>query len=127
MKLNKGFALVLVLVEATMLVATSALFAQETTAGLQGIVKDPQGAVISKAIVEVSSPAMIGVKKVETDLSGYYRFANLPPGSYTKQTSSTCSTRRPQQCMGRTSWHQGNWFRMFLIHRPASLKPTITL
>ena len=81
MKLNKGYTLVLVLLVVTLLVAAS--FAQETTAGLQGIVKDPQGAVVSKATVEVTGAALIGVKKVETDSSGYYRFANLPPGTYT--------------------------------------------
>ncbi len=61
----------------------NAAFAQETTAGLQGTVKDPTGAVIAKATVEVSSPTLIGVKKMETDPSGNYRFANLPPGTYT--------------------------------------------
>jgi hypothetical protein len=80
MKLNKGLTLVLALVVVTLLVTAS--FAQETTAGIQGIVKDPQGAVVSKAVVEVTSPALIGNKKVETDSSGYYRFANLPPGTY---------------------------------------------
>ena len=34
--------------------------AQETTGGIQGTVKDPQGAVIPGATVEVSSPALIG-------------------------------------------------------------------
>lgn len=86
MKPNKGYSLVLWLVVATLLVATA--FAQETTAGLQGSVKDPQGAVISKAVVEVSGPALIGVKKLETDASGYYRFANLPPGPYSITVSA---------------------------------------
>lgn len=80
MKLSKGFTLVLCLLVAAFLVATT--FAQETTAGLQGTVKDPQGAVVPKATVEVTSPALIGVKKLETDAGGYYRFANLPPGPY---------------------------------------------
>jgi outer membrane receptor protein involved in Fe transport len=31
----------------------------------------------------VASPALIGVKRAETDAVGYYRFANLPPGRYT--------------------------------------------
>jgi hypothetical protein len=81
MKLSKGHTLVLCL----LLVALSATFAvaQETTAGLQGTVKDPQGAVVSKATVEVSSPELVGVKKLETDSTGYYRFSNLPPGEYT--------------------------------------------
>lgn len=56
---------------------------QETTAGLQGTVHDPSGAVITKASVTASSPALIGVKKVDTDTGGYFRFANLPPGVYT--------------------------------------------
>src|SRR5215469_15628487 len=58
-------------------------FAQETTAGMQGVIKDSTGAVISKANVEVRSAALIGEKKVTTDASGYYHFTNLPPGEYT--------------------------------------------
>src|ERR1035437_8933501 len=61
---------------------SSSVFAQETSAGLQGTVKDPTGALVIKAKVEVASPALIGTKKAETDQGGYYRFANLPPGVY---------------------------------------------
>ena len=71
----------LLLILAAFLLLPSA-FPQETTAGLQGTVKDPSGAIIPKASVEVTSPALIGIKKLETD-QGYYRFANLPPGVYT--------------------------------------------
>ena len=59
------------------------VFAQETTGGLQGTVKDPSGAVVAKASVELNSPALVGSKKLDTDSGGYYRFANLPPGIYT--------------------------------------------
>ncbi|HZT38414.1 MAG TPA: TonB-dependent receptor [Bryobacteraceae bacterium] len=65
------------------LLTAPAVVAQETTAGLQGTVKDPSGAVVSNATVEVSSPALIGVRKVQTDAAGTYRFAALPPGDYT--------------------------------------------
>ncbi len=58
-------------------------YAQETTAGLQGTVKDPTGARVTTATVEVSGPALIGTKKLQTDQGGYFRFANLPPGTYT--------------------------------------------
>ena len=74
------------------LVALSAVpptFAQETTAGLQGTVKDPSGAIIVKAEVEVASPALIGTKKAETDSAGYFRFANLPSGTYTVTVTAT--------------------------------------
>src|ERR1035437_875965 len=64
------------------------LFGQETTAGLQGIVKDSSNAVIPKAAVEVTSPALIGSKKMDTD-EGYFRFSNLPPGIYTVSVTAT--------------------------------------
>src|SRR6267378_1774454 len=57
--------------------------AQETTGGLQGTVKDPTGAVVPGAKVVVTGSALAGSKELVTDGSGYYRFANLPPGSYT--------------------------------------------
>jgi len=57
--------------------------AQETTGGLQGTVKDPSGAVVPHALVVVTGATLVGKKELETDSSGYYRFANLPPGAYT--------------------------------------------
>jgi hypothetical protein len=57
--------------------------AQETTAGIQGVVRDPTGGVVAGATVEVSSPALIGTRKVQTDDGGNYRLAALPPGAYT--------------------------------------------
>jgi len=71
----KAFALTLLFVAGAM--------AQETTGGLQGTVKDPSGAVVPNAKVVVTSSALVGSKELLTDTSGYYRFANLPPGSYT--------------------------------------------
>ena len=57
--------------------------AQETTGGLQGTVKDPTGAVVPHAQVVLKGSSLVGSKELETDGSGYYRFANLPPGTYT--------------------------------------------
>src|SRR5260370_6752699 len=59
------------------------LYAQETTGGLQGTVKDPSGAVVARAHVVVTGNTLVGSKKENTDSSGYYRIANLPPGHYT--------------------------------------------
>ena len=63
-------------------------FTQETTGGLQGTVKDSTGAVVSGAHVEVKGTALVGSKSLDTDASGYYRFANLPPGTYTVSVSA---------------------------------------
>jgi len=65
-----------------LLLFVSSVFAQETTGGLQGTVKDPSGAVVPNAQVVLTSNTLTGNKTVNTDSSGYYRFANLPPGSY---------------------------------------------
>ena len=58
-------------------------FAQETTAAVQGYVKDPTGAVVGKAAVEISGPTLLRAMKTETDSSGFYRFSSVPPGTYT--------------------------------------------
>ncbi len=72
--------------------------AQETTAGIQGVVKDASAAVIAKATVEVTSPALLGSKKVETDSTGKYWIQALPPGTYTLTVSAR----------GFSTYRQGN-------------------
>src|SRR6185503_19157161 len=67
---------------AAFLFFTTSLFSQETTAGLQGTVKDPSGAVVPHALVVVTGTTLVGDKQTKTDSNGYYRFANLPPGTY---------------------------------------------
>ena len=52
------------------LVFSFTAFGQETTAGVQGTVKDPSGAVVSGATVTVSGPALIGKKTATTDSAG---------------------------------------------------------
>ena len=85
---NRRSSAVLVLSLAVLLILPYA-FAQETTAGIQGTVRDSTGAVVAKATVEVTSSALIGVKKGETDSAGFYRFSNLPPGDYTFRVGRT--------------------------------------
>src|SRR5271168_1949083 len=60
-----------------------AAYCQETTGGMQGTIKDQSGAVVPGASVTVSTPTLVGTKEVLTDAAGYFRFANLPPGTYT--------------------------------------------
>jgi hypothetical protein len=68
---------------AMLLLASVAMLAQETTGGLQGTIKDPSGAVVSKAHVVVTGGSLVGDKEADSDGSGYFHFANLPPGTYT--------------------------------------------
>src|ERR1700679_828457 len=69
------------LISVLLLVAN--MFGQETTGGLQGTVRDSSGAVVAKAQVVLTGTSLVGAKSLETDNSGYYHFANLPPGVYT--------------------------------------------
>ena len=66
----------------TIAIQPAVVSAQETTGGLQGTVKDSSGAIISGAKVVLTGTTLIGSKELVTDASGYYRFANLPPGTY---------------------------------------------
>jgi hypothetical protein len=68
---------------ALLLVFVVVAMAQETTGGLQGTLKDPSGAVVPNAQVVVTSDVLVASKETQTDSAGYYRFANLPPGTYT--------------------------------------------
>ncbi|HEX8814269.1 MAG TPA: TonB-dependent receptor [Terriglobales bacterium] len=61
---------------------SATLLAQETTGGLQGTIKDPSGAVVSGAHIAITGTTLVGTKELDTDAAGYYRFANLPPGTY---------------------------------------------
>lgn len=82
----KLFALVVTLI--ALVTSGVVLFAQETTGGLQGTVKDASGAVVAGAHVAVVAANLVGTKALDADSSGYYRFANLPPGSYTITVSA---------------------------------------
>jgi outer membrane receptor protein involved in Fe transport len=67
------------------LFASAALaFAQASTGGVRGIVRDETGAVLAGLTVEAESPARIGGAAVETTNSqGMYEFQGLPIGTYT--------------------------------------------
>ena len=88
--MNKSTTRALAVVLCCLLALTllPSMFAQEVTAGIQGVVKDPSGAMVSKATVEVSGPALIGTRKGETDTGGAYFFSHLPPGDYTITVSA---------------------------------------
>jgi hypothetical protein len=58
------------------------VYAQETTGGIKGYVKDRSGATVAKAQVELSGAALLAPRKAETDSAGYFYFQLLPPGEY---------------------------------------------
>ena len=75
------FALV---VASVALVASGAmLFAQETTGGLQGTVKDASGAVVIGAHVEVTATNLVGTKSLNTDSAATIVSRTCHPATYT--------------------------------------------
>jgi len=77
--------------------------AQETTAGIQGTVKDSSGALVPNATLELTGSALIGTRKIQTDSGGNYRFAALPPGDYTLTVSATGFTTSKQAGINLTA------------------------
>ena len=77
-----GLVAALMVVAVLSLVGLPSASAQETTGGIQGTVKDSSGAVVPNAKVVASADALGANKELLTDGSGYYHFANLPPGLY---------------------------------------------
>jgi hypothetical protein len=67
----------------TMLIPVPTGFCQTSTTGaIRGTVTDPQGAVISDAIVTITSQATAQVRTVKTDRDGQYTVGLLPPEVY---------------------------------------------
>jgi hypothetical protein len=56
--------------------------AQEQSGAIEGVIKDPSGAVLPGVTVEARSPQVVGVSTTVTDARGVYRFPALPPGNY---------------------------------------------
>jgi Carboxypeptidase regulatory-like domain len=67
------------------LAAGAGLFARTAHAqggSIEGSVKDPSGAAVVKAIVEISNPVSSFTRSVTTGADGSYRFTNLPFNPY---------------------------------------------
>ena len=56
--------------------------AQQPTGSIEGLVTDPQGAVVSNATVVARNKATDSRRTVNTGDDGRYRLAQLPPGGY---------------------------------------------
>jgi hypothetical protein len=56
---------------------------QDSTGTIQGTVADTSGPLLDGATVYLSSPAMFGIRIVQTGKAGGFDFSGLPPGDYT--------------------------------------------
>ena len=69
---------------ATVLVFANVTFGQAQAAGadLQGVIKDPTGAVVPNATVTARNPATNLSRTTTSNDEGFYRIVNLTPGDY---------------------------------------------
>jgi Carboxypeptidase regulatory-like domain len=72
---------------------------------------DPTGAAVSKASVILTGTSLIGAKSLETDSSGYYHFANLPPGVYAVSVKAATFSELKRE--GITMY---DTFLLFILH-----------
>src|SRR5260370_8443509 len=64
-------------------VATASAFGQVTSGSISGYVTDPSNRPISAAAITASDSGHAVARSAVTDLTGFYRFLDLPPGNYT--------------------------------------------
>ena len=78
--MRRNLSVVLLVVLAA---AAAPAFAQSTTGDIVGVVKDESGAVLPGVAVALKGEKIVGTQSSTTNAQGLYRFAALPPGSYT--------------------------------------------
>ena len=62
--------------------------AQQATADVNGVVKDPNGAVIPNAQVELTNVDTGVVRRTSTTTGGFYSFPSVVPGAYSMQVQA---------------------------------------
>src|SRR5512145_1509311 len=71
------------LIAATVLIfGSSAFFGQARIGAIQGVVKDPTGALIPDAKVTISQPVTGYSQTTQTDAQGSFKLVNLPFNNY---------------------------------------------
>jgi outer membrane receptor protein involved in Fe transport len=71
-----------ILVAVALLALAPPLWAQRTTGGISGTVKDGTGAALPGVTVAVSGPNVVGSQTTTTNEQGFYRLLSIPPGVY---------------------------------------------
>jgi len=84
----KNFRLAWVLIALVSSILIHAAMAQTTTTGeVNGVVGDPNGAVVPNVSVTLSGPNLIRPLTVTSSADGVFRFSSVPPGRYTIETA----------------------------------------
>ena len=82
-----------------LLTATGVALAQRTTGSIFGRITDDSGAVLPGVTVSVKGDTIVGTQTSVSNEQGIYRFAALPPGSYTLTFSLSGFTTLNRQAL----------------------------
>lgn len=92
--LRKGLSIVCFAISVALLLSTSG-FGQLSTASVNGVVRDPSGAVIQNARIVLANVDTSIENTTLTNGAGAYAFLNIQPGRYTLE--ATASGFKPEQ------------------------------
>lgn len=70
-------------------IATASAFGQVTSGSISGYVTDPSNRPINGAAITASDSGHAVARSAVTDLTGFYRFLDLPPGTYTVSAAAS--------------------------------------
>jgi outer membrane receptor protein involved in Fe transport len=68
---------------------TASMAQTSTTGSVEGVITDPNGAVVPNITVTLTGPNLIRAQTATTDNNGTYRFNAVPPGRYSVETAAT--------------------------------------
>lgn len=77
---------------AMLLTLSLSAFGQEVNGSIEGVIKDPAGAVVPSVSVTVRDAGGVGAgfsRTVTSDSAGFFRILQVPPGTYTVSTAAT--------------------------------------
>src|SRR3982751_3475126 len=89
MKKNLKFFAVAIFAVFSLFFATAVMAQTNTTGTVEGVVTDPNGAVVPNAAITLSGPNLIRPQTTTAGADGTYRFASVPPGRYTLEVAAT--------------------------------------
>ena len=124
MDLNRNLLTIALILGATFLTPTAS--AQTSTTGnIEGIISDRNGAVVPAVRVTVTSPNLICAQTATTNLEGWYRILNLPPGKYVVTAEAIAgfdksTNRNVDVSLSRTTM-------VLITLEPASATATVTV
>src|SRR6267142_4162706 len=79
---KKSFQILLVCLAVVSCFSAAMSQAQSNAADLQGVVRDPNGAVVANASVTARNTATNSSREATTSDDGFYKIVSLPPGEY---------------------------------------------